>query len=268
MTRHAMTGIARRLSRGAATWFVATGVAAPLPAQIPAPATLAVSTQLVMVTTDGWDSTTGRLERFARDDTGSAWRRDGEAVPIVVGRTGIAWGVGFDRFAERAEPHKQEGDGKSPAGVFPLRIAFGFAPPDSVSWVRLPYLRLVSTTECVDDAASAHYNEVLDRGSVERVDWDSSERMRRIGSYRLGVIIDYNASPPARARGSCVFLHIWGGPRSHTAGCTAMDATELERLVAWLDPRARPVVAQLPTSAYERVRADWGLPERPPEDPR
>ena len=262
MMRHATRATARRLSRGAAMCFVATAWAAPLTAQTPAPASLAGSTQLVVVTTNGWDSTTGELVRFVRDDVRSPWRRDGDPVPIVVGRTGIAWGVGFDRFAEGTEPHKREGDGKSPAGIFPLEPAFGFSPPDSVPWVRLRYLQLVSTTECVDDTASAHYTDVLDRGAVERVDWQSSEQMRRIGSYRLGVVIDYNATPPTKGRGSCVFFHIWGGPRSHTAGCTAMDAGELERLVAWLDPEARPVVAQVPAGVYERVRADWGLPER------
>lgn len=262
MMRHASSALARRLSRGAAAWFVAVCCAAQAKAQTPTPATLAGSTQLVVVTTDGWDSTTGELVRYARDGVHAPWRRDGNPIPIVVGRTGIAWGVGFDRFAEGTEPHKREGDGKSPAGIFPLRLAFGFAPPDSVPWVRLRYLQLVQTTECVDDTASVHYTDVLDRGAVERVDWASSERMRGIRSYRLGVVIDYNATPPTRGRGSCVFLHIWGGPTSHTAGCTAMDAGELEKLVAWLDPDARPVVAQIPVGVYERVRAGWGLPER------
>ncbi|MDP2958405.1 MAG: hypothetical protein Q8N53_18400 [Longimicrobiales bacterium] len=217
--------------------------------------------QLVVVTTPGWDSTTGELRRFTRDDPRSPWRPEGNAVPIVVGRTGLAWGVGFDRFAEGAERHKQEGDGRSPAGTFPLDTAFGFAPADSMPWVRLPYLQLTSTTDCVDDTGSMHYNEVLDRSAVARVDWQSAERMRQIGVYRLGVIIGFNTAPTTRARGSCVFFHIWGGPRSHTAGCTAMDAAELERLVAWLDPDARPVVVQVPAAVYPRVRGGWGLPE-------
>jgi D-alanyl-D-alanine dipeptidase len=169
--------------------------------------------------------------------------------------------VGFDRFAEGTEPHKNEGDGKSPAGVFPLGTAFGFVHPDSARWVKLPYLQLVATTECVDDTASAHYTNVLDRAAVPRVDWSSSERMRAIGVYRLGAVIAYNESPPTKGRGSCVFFHIWSGPSSHTAGCTAMDATELERLVAWLDPKARPVVLQVPADVYERLRGRWGLPD-------
>ncbi|MBM3501983.1 MAG: hypothetical protein FJX74_25295 [Armatimonadetes bacterium] len=212
------------------------------------------------MTTADWSATSGEIRRFVRDRAGSPWRPEGGAVPIVVGRTGLAWGVGFDAFAEGAEPRKREGDGKSPAGLFPLGTVFGFAPPDSARWVKLPWLQLIATTECVDDTASVHYTSVLDRGAVERVDWSSSERMREIGVYRLGVVIDYNV-PPTRGRGSCVFFHIWSGPRSHTAGCTAMDAGELERLVAWLDPKARPVVLQVPADVYEGLRGRWGLPE-------
>ena len=230
------------------------------PAAIPAPAPLAAATQLVVVTTPGWDSTAGELRRFARDDTHSQWHRVGEVVPIVVGKTGLAWGVGFDGLSRAGEPHKKEGDGRSPAGVFPIDTAFGFAPPDSVRWIRLPYLQLTSNSECVDDTASVHYNTAVDRSSVSAVDWQSAEHMRKVGQYRLGAIIGYNATPPVRGRGSCIFFHIWAGPRSTTVGCTALDSAELERMIAWLDPRAHPVVVQVPAAAYPRLQNYRELP--------
>ncbi len=246
-----------------ATAFVAACHVTPAPAP-PAPSPLAAATQLVLVTTTGWDSTTGELRRFVRDDIHSSWRRDGAAVPIVVGRTGLAWGIGFDQFAipgtPTAGPRKIEGDGRSPAGIFPLDTAFGFSPADSMRWVRLPYVQLTSTTECVDDTASVHYNTVINRDAVPRVDWQSAEHMRKVAQYRLGVIVGYNASPPVKARGSCIFFHIWAGPRSTTVGCTALDARELERLMAWLEPRARPTVVQVPAAVYPLVRGKWGLP--------
>jgi zinc D-Ala-D-Ala dipeptidase len=226
-------------------------------APVSAPQPLAGAAQVVVVTTGGWDSTTGTLRRFIRDSARGQWRRDGDAVPIVVGRTGLAWGVGFDRFAG---PRKHEGDGRSPAGVFALDTAFGFAPADSMRWVALPYLTLQPTTECVDDPSSGHYNAVVDRRAVDTVDWRSAEQMRQVPQYALGVVIRYNATPAVKARGSCIFFHIWTGPRSTTVGCTALDAGELARLVAWLDPRAHPVVVQVPAAVYPRVRRDWGLP--------
>ncbi len=221
---------------------------------------LSFATQLVVVTTAGWDSTTGELRRFSRDHPYSYWRADGSGIPIVVGKTGLAWGVGFDSDAVAGEPHKREGDGRSPAGIFPIDTAFGFAPVDSMRSLRLPYVTLTSTTDCVDDTASVHYNTVVERDRVPAVDWQSAEHMRKVSQYRLGAIIGYNAAPPVKARGSCIFFHIWGGPRSTTVGCTAMDAAELEHFIAWLDRRQQPVVVQVPASAYSRLRNKLGLP--------
>jgi D-alanyl-D-alanine dipeptidase len=158
------------------------------------------------------------------------------------------------------EPAKREGDGKAPAGAFPLGTAFGFASSAAAVGTRLPYLPLVETTECVDDTASAHYNAIVDRARVPRVDWASSERMRSIDLYRLGVVVDYNVRPPAAGRGSCIFLHVWRGPGSSTAGCTAMPEPALAELVRWLDPARRPALVQLTDEAYARRRAAWGLP--------
>lgn len=221
---------------------------------------ISFATQLVVVTTAGWDSTIGELRRFSRDHSYSSWRQEGRAVPIVVGRTGLAWGVGFDSDAVIGEPHKHEGDGKSPAGIFPIDTAFGFAPADSMRSLHLPYVALTSNSECVDDTASVHYNTVVDKTTVPSVDWQSSEKMRKVAQYQLGAIIGYNATPPVRARGSCIFFHIWNRPRSTTVGCTALDSTELARLLEWLDRKSQPVVVQVPASAYPRLRDKLGLP--------
>ena len=155
------------------------------------------SEQLVVVTTSGWTSTTGTIRRFERSGSMYEWRSIDQPVPVVVGRTGIAWGVGFDGVSTEG-PHKREGDGKSPAGMFPLDTVFGFAPPGSMQSVRMPYVQLLPSTDCVDDSASSHYNTVVDRGSVPRVDWSSAERMRSIRLYEVGVIVGYNAMPPVR----------------------------------------------------------------------
>jgi L,D-transpeptidase-like protein len=245
---------------------VAVAVAACRVATTPQQKLTSVSdaTQLVVVTTAGWDSTTGELRRFSRNGIHSNWRQIGSPVPIVVGRTGLAWGVGFDEFARTSTstdgPRKFEGDGRSPAGVFPLDTAFGFSPADSMRSVHLPYAQLTATTECVDDTASVHYNTVVNRNAVSKVDWKSSEHMRRVAQYKIGIIVSYNAMPPVKPRGSCIFFHIWAGPRSTTVGCTALDEKELEQLIAWLDPRGRPVVVQVPAVVYPRVQKDWRLP--------
>jgi D-alanyl-D-alanine dipeptidase len=144
--------------------------------------------------------------------------------------------------------------------MFALDTAFGFAPAGSVGEVRLPYVQLLPTTDCVDDTASIHYNTVVDKSRVSSVDWNSAEHMRAIGQYEIGVIVGYNASPPVKGRGSCIFLHIWSWPESHTAGCTAFDETKLRATMQWLDPARNPVLVQLTSSAYTQVREKYELP--------
>ena len=214
--------------------------------------------QLVLVVTPTWDTTSGTLRRYVRASAGAPWRRVGSVVPVVVGASGLAWGT--DSLGSAADPHKREGDGRSPAGVFPLDSAFGFAPAAAMSRVKLSYLPLLAGTECVDDTASTHYNTVVDRDRVPRVDWTSSEHMRRISQYQVGVTVGYNTRPVTRGRGSCIFLHIWDGPASSTAGCTAFPRADVEALLAWLDPEKRPVLVQLPTAEYARLRKSWALP--------
>lgn len=251
--------------RARATALVVAGIAASgcsramvTPADLP-PTPLAGARQLVVVVTPDWNATSGTLRRYARPDASSAWQPDGDAIPIVVGRTGLAWGDETLRTAAN-QPVKREGDGKAPAGAFPLDTAFGFAPRADLSWMRMPYVSLTPTSDCVDDESSAHYNTVVDRAAVPRVDWNSAEHMREISVYRLGVIVGYNAAPPRRGGGSCIFLHIWSGPQSVTAGCTAMDADALGTLVRWLDRTRRPMIVQLPAAEYDRLRSAWGVP--------
>lgn len=220
---------------------------------------LGSSQQLVVVTTPDWNTTTGTLRRFERDGPQGSWRPVAASIPVVIGRTGLAWGD-ESLASSVGQPIKHEGDGRSPAGLFPLDTAFGFAPQSELSWIRLPYAALQPGSDCVDDEASAYYNTVVDRAAVPKIDWNSAEHMRQITQYRLGVIVGYNANPPKKGRGSCIFLHIWSGPASTTAGCTALDAGALESLMRWLDRSRRPMLVQIPVGEYVRLMSMWGLP--------
>jgi D-alanyl-D-alanine dipeptidase len=176
----------------------------------------------------------------------------------VVGKNGTAWDPLMD--AVEPGPRKAEGDGRSPAGVFSLGSAFGFAASAQASWLKLRYRPVVEGIECVDDPASSAYNQIVDRRTVRTPDWTSSEKMRDVGeAYRWGVVVNYN-TPAVAGRGSCIFLHIGGDDGKGTAGCTAMPAALLQDVMAWLDPARRPVLVQLPHNAYEALRLEWGLP--------
>lgn len=235
-------------------------LALALPTALPAQqAPLAQARQLIVVTARGWNDVAGTLQRYERKDVRAPWQAVDAAVPIVVGRNGLAWGLGVNAPVKRGGPVKHEGDGRAPAGVFTLSNAFGYAPADSARWLKLPYQRATSTYECVDDTTSRFYNQTLERATVSP-DWHSSEIMRRSdNAYRWGVIVAHNM--PARAAGgSCIFLHIWSGPTKGTAGCTAMAEPNLLAIMRWLDPARQPRLVQLTESEYARVRSAWGLP--------
>lgn len=164
--------------------------------------------------------------------------------------------------AATSPPRKIEGDGRAPVGVFPVTAVFGYAAAgsDLAQALRLPYLAAHPGLQCVDDLASAHYNQVVDRATVT-VDWGSAEEMRRAdGRYELGAVLAYN-QPPQPGRGSCIFLHVWEAPGVPTAGCTALALPAMRELALWLDAAARPLLLQWPQAEYAARRAAWGLPD-------
>ncbi|GEM_PF-304797 len=218
--------------------------------------------ELLVVTTKGWNTSTGLLHRFERADTQSAWNEFGPPIPAVIGRNGLGWGRGLTTPGNLPGPIKHEGDGRSPAGVFRLSSAFGLAEPAQASAIRLPYQPLTSLIECVDDVKSVHYNSIVDRGRVAQPDWNSSEKMREVGGqYRLGVVVDHNVDPRETGGGSCIFIHIWQSATTGTSGCTAVAPDQIDSLVAWLDPAAHPALVQLPEAEYHRLQTEWGLPK-------
>lgn len=216
--------------------------------------------QLLLAVVPDWNDVHAELKRFERTDTG--WKQVGEAWPAVVGVHGAAWGRGLHGRgapAGQSGPVKKEGDGRSPAGVFAIGASFGY-DKSPARGARLPYTQVDDDWLCIDDGASARYNQVLDTAGLE-VDWRSFEPMRRKDElYRRVIVVEHNPEP-APGAGSCIFLHLWHGPDGGgTAGCTAMAPDPMEALLAWLDPAARPVYVLLPAAAAIALRAPWALP--------
>src|SRR3954452_15170427 len=81
------------------------------------------SLQAVVVTTKGWNDIEGKARLYERKTTKTDWKQVGETVPVVVGRSGLAWGEMLNGDMDMTKI-KQEGDGNSPAGLFPLTAAF------------------------------------------------------------------------------------------------------------------------------------------------
>ena len=112
------------------TALAVTALAAALPAGALTPAPpMAHSRQAIVVVTDSWDASHGRLQAYERKSIDDAWRPHGPAFTVAVGRNGSAWGLGRASLRNQL-PQKKEGDGRSPAGIFEIGPAFVLLPKD------------------------------------------------------------------------------------------------------------------------------------------
>lgn len=218
------------------------------------------SSQLVLVIVPDWSAEHGTLRTYTRIN--GAWQVQSDAQPVVVGRTGSAWGQGLNRVPHDG-PVKREGDGRATAGVFRIGEAFGYADRAVTA---LDYHAMHVDDYCIDVPSSPLYNQIVDtRNADPSIVAGSTEPMRRDlhangdQRYRLGFVIEHNAGNTPDA-GSCIFAHIWASPDTPTAGCTAMDGAAMEHLLAWLDPKQQPIFVLLPQAQYKNLQKDWDLP--------
>lgn len=230
-------------------------LALPGLAQVPG---LEKARQALVVVSPTWESVQATLTRWERTESG-AWRQVGSPMPVVVGDKGMAWGLGAHPPEANRGRIKREGDGCAPAGIFELKRMFGsrqkFEPGT------LPYQEMRSDTAGVDDPESRYYNQIVQPGPGIVKDWQSAERML-IPDYKIGIVVEHNTNPPVKGAGSCIFMHIWMGPNTGTAGCTATTPTYMRALAEWLRKDAKPVLIQMPQSEYERYQESWKLPDR------
>lgn len=233
--------------------FLAKG-AATLPAD---------ATQLILVTTTDWQQSQGQLQTFIRQD--GQWLPGPLSTPVSLGRSGLAWGLGLYPSQPQA-PQKVEGDGKTPAGIFSLGTAFGYASRlDSA----LPYLASTAGDYCMDVPDSPYYNQLVnaDRlgkaavaGSTEplRLDLKTPGDMR----YQRAIVVHHNPANSPNA-GSCIFLHQWRAQGVTTSGCTAMAPDAMAALARWLDPAKAPLLVVMPNPEYRRLASSLALPRLP-----
>ena len=218
--------------------------------------------QLVLALADGWDDSAAVVQCFIADSGSQSWQPVAGPVPAMLGRAGMAVGGAWSGLNVGLGPAKQEGDGRSPAGVFPITALFGSGPvADAVGHTaKLPYWRAMADLKCVDDPASRYYNRIVDQSAVTP-DWHSCEDMlRQDGRYEIGAVLGCNCDPVVPGVGSCLFLHVWAAPGVPTAGCTALARENMLAMAGWLDGALSPVLVQLPRAIYAVVRQGWGLP--------
>lgn len=212
--------------------------------------------QVVLVTATSWTSDGGKLHLFSKVE--ERWRPEAGNIPVMLGENGLGWGSGVHRTVNEP-PQKTEGDSKAPAGVFRLGQAFGYEPKPPAG-ISISYRCITKNDYYVDDVGSQDYNRwVRLDGNAESPErrWNSWEEMKRPDHlYELGVVVEHNATPVVKGRGSAIFLHVWKANGMPTAGCTAMAKSDLAALIRWLMPVNNPCLIQAPVNELDRLRLD------------
>jgi L,D-peptidoglycan transpeptidase YkuD (ErfK/YbiS/YcfS/YnhG family) len=145
----------------------------------------------------------------------------GHAVRCSLGRGGV-----------KEAQNKQEGDGATPLGHWPMRQVF--YRPDRLSKPEtgLAILSLTPQMGWCDDPAHSLYNQQVDLpfpASHEKL-W------REDGIYDLIVVLGYNDAPVVPGKGSAIFLHLARPDFSPTEGCIACSQPDLLDLLKAAKP--------------------------------
>jgi L,D-peptidoglycan transpeptidase YkuD (ErfK/YbiS/YcfS/YnhG family) len=146
-------------------------------------------------------------------------------VPVALGRGGI-------------RANKREGDGGTPRGTFRLRRLWWRADRTTRPMTQLPVRRIRGDDGWCEDPRDRHYNRPI------RLKPDHpGDRLKRADHlYDLIIELDHNTRPRIAGRGSAVFVHVARPAFAPTAGCVALKADALRRLIARIGPRTRIVI--------------------------
>lgn len=196
-------------------------------------------TQIIVVEAHLADGSEATLRLYQKK--GTVWKKVFNDMPARIGKNGTAWGLGLHQSPNQ-ELQKKEGDGKSPAGIFQLGAAYAYKSAKHLGRAN----EISPELKCVDDSKSKYYNQIVNT-SKNTPDWDSAEDMQRTDDcYKYVVEIKHNALNKAYC-GSCIFLHLQASSTSGTAGCTALAPSNMERLLAWLNPKPHKTLFVLGT---------------------
>ena len=152
---------------------------------------------------DGWMELPGRLARCALGEAG-----------VIAGGA------------------KREGDGASPAGLWPMREVRFRPDRGPAPATRLPLLSIAADDGWCDAPGDPGYNRLV------RLPYPASTEplWREDRLYDLMVALGYNDDPVTAGAGSAIFLHLAAPGYAPTKGCVALAGADLLHLLS----QARP----------------------------
>jgi len=159
-------------------------------------------------------------------DGARGWLQAGQQVlPVALGRAGI-------------KANKREGDGSTPRGTFRLKRLWWRPERHPRPRTFLPTRPIRADDGWCEDPADRHYNQPVKVPKASKAD----RLARKDALYDFIIELDHNTRPRVAGRGSAVFIHIARDGFAPTAGCVALTARALRRLLERVGPRTKIVV--------------------------
>ena len=135
-------------------------------------------------------------------------------IKCAIGKNGIA-------------KNKQEGDLKTPGGVFKLNKIYYRKDRIKFFNTHLKKSYIKKNVGWCDDPDSKYYNKEIKlpfKGSAEKL-W------RKDNIYDLVIVLNYNFNPIIKNKGSAIFLHICKKNYAPTKGCVAINRKDMMNLL-------------------------------------
>ncbi len=224
---------------------------------------LSSSLQAVVVVAKDMDTPYGEMQRYSRQRPNARWEKTGHTCRVELGKNGLAWGRGIIPIepAKNAFPIKQEGDGRSPAGVFFLGHILATPEGRADIAFRHDVETITPRHLCVEDPTSPYYNRLINRAIVNAPELDDvHSTLLSSGLFTYAIYVGHNQPHPVPGAGSCVYLHLKRSDGDATAGCSALYAKDMMTLLRWLKPEDKPILIQIPDSAAAITARKTGLP--------
>jgi L,D-peptidoglycan transpeptidase YkuD (ErfK/YbiS/YcfS/YnhG family) len=183
------------------------------------------SSQIILVRDNSFLFLT-KTTLYAMEKRENKWQAAFEPFDAVIGRKGFA-----------PEGEKREGDGRTPSGIFPVKMTFGY---DESIKTKMPYRQALADDIWVDDPNAEDYNRWVKKSETRSTSYEIMKRDDNL--YKYGIVIEYNTDPIIKGNGSAIFLHIWKGAGTTSAGCVAVSEEDIIKILGWLDPAASPLI--------------------------
>ncbi len=140
----------------------------------------------------------------------------GRVMPCAIGKNGIIDGKA-----------KREGDGKSPAGSWPVREVFYRKDRITLPKLSVTHREITKQDGWCDDPLSDDYN----RHVKLPFDFSHEEMWREDPLYDIVIVLGHNDQPVVKDLGSAIFFHLAHDDYRGTEGCIAVSCSDMLRIL-------------------------------------